>query len=337
VRAGAAGGAPVGGAGRLVVVSTPIGNLGDLSPRAVETLRTADLVCCEDTRRTRVLLSAAGIPAGNRLRSLHAHNETARIPELLAAASEGRTVAVVTDAGTPAVSDPGARLVAGAAAAGVPVTAVPGPSAVLAALVVSGLPTDRFCVEGFLPRSGSARRRRLDAIVSDPRTAVVLESPQRLAPTLSDFAALVPDRRIAVCRELTKLHEEVWRGTASTAAEHFSERSVRGEVVVVVAGAGSTGGTPGPGRTRVAGGAAGGASDADLARAASAALATGMSVRDAADAVSKELGVSRKRAYGAAVSARHGAREPRGAAPRRANSRGPDAPPGDAPQSGVPD
>jgi 16S rRNA (cytidine1402-2'-O)-methyltransferase len=336
------GAAPVGGTGSLVVVSTPIGNLGDLSPRAVEALRTADLVCCEDTRRTRVLFSAAGIPSGNRLRSLHAHNETARIPELLAAAFDGRTVAVVTDAGTPAVSDPGARLVAAAAAAGVPVTVVPGPSAVLAALVVSGLPTDRFCVEGFLPRSGSARRRRLDAIVSDPRTAVVFESPQRLASTLSDFAARVPDRRLAVCRELTKLHEEVWRGTASAAAEHFAARSVRGEVVVVVAGAGSTGATPGAERSRVADGAAGGTSDADLARAAAAALATGMSVRDAADAVSKDLGVSRKRAYGAAVSARHGAREargapPRGGGPRGTNTQGPEAPLGDPPQGGDPD
>ncbi len=280
-------------AGALVLVATPIGNLGDLSTRAVETLRAADLVCCEDTRRTRALMSAAGVPAGGRLRSLYAHNENARIPELLAAAREGRTVAVVTDAGMPAISDPGARLVAAAASAGIPVTVVPGPSAVLAALVVSGLSTDRFCVEGFLPRSGAARRRRLDAVLSDPRTTVVLESPQRLASTLDDLAALAPRREIAVCRELTKLHEEVWRGTASEAADHFSARGVRGEVVVVVAGLDE--------RTAADGDAGGGTrpgpSDAEVERAVADELAKGGSVRDAADAVAKALGVSKRHAY----------------------------------------
>ena len=306
----------------MVLVATPIGNLGDLSARAVETLRVADLVCCEDTRRTRALLSAAGVPAGGRLRSLHAHNEVARIPALLAAASEGRTVAVVTDAGMPAISDPGARLVAAAASAGITVTVVPGPSAVLAALVVSGLPTDRFCVEGFLPRSGGSRGRRLDAVVSDPRTTVVLESPQRLAATLGDLAARVPDRAVVVCRELTKLHEAVWRSSASEAAERFSSCEVRGEVVIVVAGTGERAGAPEPpGGPRARGPAAGtgtspsaaqgagaaGAhagglpsaqaepSDSELARAVGAELAGGGSVRDAADAVAKKLGVSRRR------------------------------------------
>jgi 16S rRNA (cytidine1402-2'-O)-methyltransferase len=299
----------VSAAGSIVLVATPIGNLGDLSARAVETLRAADLVCCEDTRRTRVLLSAAGIPAGGRLRSLHAHNEAARIPQLLAAVSEGRTVAVVTDAGTPAISDPGARLVGAAAAAGVRVTVVPGPSSVLAALVVSGLPTDRFCVEGFLPRSGAARRRRLDAIVAEPRTTVILEAPQRLVSTLTDLASREPGREVAVCRELTKLHEEVWRGTVSDAGAHFTAAGVRGEVVVVVAGA--------DGRRRhgaVDAGAAGqtgrggigaGLTDLAVGAAVAAALGAGLSVRDAADAVAKELGVSRRRAYDAAVSARH--------------------------------
>ena len=328
-------------AGTLVLVATPIGNLGDLSARAVETLRGADLVCCEDTRRTRVLLSAAGIPAGGRLRSLHAHNEASRIPELLAAASEGRTVAVVTDAGTPAISDPGARLVVAAVEAGVRVTVVPGPSAVLAALVVSGLPTDRFCVEGFLPRSGSARRRRLDAIVADPRTSVVLESPQRLASTLADLATRARGREVAVCRELTKLHEEVWRGTASDAAEHFSKRAVRGEVVLVVAGAGT--GTGAGTRTRdAAGGEApesGGrgiatdvfATEDELARAATSALASGLSVRDAADAVARELGVSRRRAYAAAVAVRHGAPAGKDDAGRDARERGDEGPSGTGP------
>lgn len=313
---GRGGRGPGSGSGGLVLVATPIGNLGDLSARATETLRSADLVCCEDTRRTRALLSAAGVPAGGRLRSLHAHNEAARIPELLAAASEGRTVAVVTDAGMPAISDPGARLVAAAASAGVTVTVVPGPSAVLAALVVSGLPTDRFCVEGFLPRSGGARRRRLDAVASDPCTTVVLESPQRLAATLGDLAARAPDRAIAVCRELTKLHEEVWRGSASEAAERFSSREVRGEVVVVVAGSGERAGAPDPsgaGRALRPEARAGTGplsaqaepSDPELARAVAAELAGGGSVRDAADAVAASLGVSRRRAYRAAIAVRH--------------------------------
>ncbi|MDA8313424.1 MAG: 16S rRNA (cytidine(1402)-2'-O)-methyltransferase [Actinomycetota bacterium] len=283
-----------GAGGAIVLVATPIGHLGDLSPRAVQVLRDADVICCEDTRRTRALLSAAGVPAAGRLRALHAHNEAARTPELLAAAADGRTVALVTDAGTPAVSDPGARLVAAAARAGVRVTIVPGPSAALAALVVSGLPTDRFCVEGFLPRSGGARRRRLDGVVSDPRTTVLFESPQRLGPTLSELAARAPGREVAVCRELTKVHEEVWRGSLSAAAQHFSSRSVRGEVAIVVAGfeadaAISAGAEP---------------SEDEVARAA-AALSSGRSVRDAADMLVQELGTTRRRAYAAAVAARH--------------------------------
>ncbi|MGH8982094.1 MAG: 16S rRNA (cytidine(1402)-2'-O)-methyltransferase, partial [Acidimicrobiales bacterium] len=235
------GGAPTtGGApppGTLVLVATPIGNLGDLTRRAIDVLAAVDIVCCEDTRRTRALLSAAGVPGAGRLRSLHARNEAARVPGLLDALAAGRTVAVVSDAGTPAVSDPGARLVSAAIGAGVAVTVVPGASSVLAALVVSGLPTDRFCVEGFLPRKGSARRARLESIISDERTAVVLEAPGRLAATLAELAALAPQRAIAVCRELTKLHEEVWRGTAAGAEREFAARAVRGEVVVVIGGA----------------------------------------------------------------------------------------------------
>ncbi len=287
-----------GQTGTLVLVATPIGNLGDLSPRAVETLRGADMVCCEDTRRTRALLSAAGIPARGRLRSLHAHNERQRIPEVLAALSEGRTVAVVADAGTPAVSDPGGRLVKAVADAGLQVSAVPGPSAALTALVVSGLPTDRFCVEGFLPRSGAARRRRLDAVVSDPRTSVVFESPQRLASTLAELAMRAPRRPLAICRELTKVHEEVWRGPASTAADLFAGRALRGEVVIVVEGApdAAAGGELGP----LAGAEP---SDEELARAVSAQLGSGRSVRDTADVVADDLGVSRRRAYRVALDA----------------------------------
>ena len=222
-----------GAGGRLVIVSTPIGNLGDLSPRAVDALRHADLVCCEDTRRTRALLTHAGV-SGRRLLSVHARNEAARLPQVLAHLATGETVAVVSDAGTPGVSDPGSRLVQAAVDAGVEVTAVPGPSAVLAALVVSGLPTARFCFEGFLARRGTDRRRRLEALAREERTTLIYEAPGRLAATLVDLAAACGgDRAVVVARELTKLHEELWRGTLAEAAPEFAGREVRGEVVVV--------------------------------------------------------------------------------------------------------
>lgn len=278
--------------GRVVLVATPIGNLGDLSPRAVEVLAAADVICCEDTRRTRALLSAAGVRAGGRLVSLHAHNEASRVGEVVAAALAGKTVALVTDAGMPGISDPGTRIVDGAAAAGATVTVVPGPSAVLAALVVSGLPAQRFCVEGFLPRRGIERGRRLDAIVAEERTSVLLESPLRLAATLAELASRAPDRAVAVCRELTKVHEEVWRGSAVSAAEAFSSRVVKGEVVLVVAGdtsAEASGNEP---------------DDAVLASAIDARMAQGDSLRDAAAGVARQLGVSRRRAYAAGLAAR---------------------------------
>jgi 16S rRNA (cytidine1402-2'-O)-methyltransferase len=275
-------------AGRIVLVATPIGNLGDLSPRATEALATADVVCCEDTRRTRALLSAAGVPAGRRLVSLHGHNEVARIDEVLARVEAGATVAVVSDAGMPAVSDPGQRLVAAAVGAGLTVTVVPGPSAVLAALVVSGLPTDRFCVEGFLPRKGGERRRRLEALAADERTLVVLEAPGRLAATLGDLAAVAGPRPVAVVRELTKLHEEVWRGTLTDAAAVFAARPVRGEVVLVVGG--STG--------------AGGPDELVVEAAVRARLDAGDGPRQVAEAVSAELGVGRRRAYELAITLR---------------------------------
>jgi 16S rRNA (cytidine1402-2'-O)-methyltransferase len=223
-----------------VLVATPIGNLGDLSPRAREVLEAAELICCEDTRRTRALLSAAGIPGGDRLLSLHGHNEKDRLTRVAAAVAGGATVAVVSDAGTPGISDPGAWLAARVADAGETVTTVPGPSSVIAALAVSGLPTDRFCVEGFLPRKGGERRRRLAALVADERTSVVLEAPGRVAATLAELAGLAGDtagRPAAVVRELTKVHEEVWRGTLADAAAAFAAREVRGEVVLVIGGA----------------------------------------------------------------------------------------------------
>ena len=227
--------------GRLVLVATPIGNLGDLSPRAREVLGAADLICCEDTRRTRALLSAMSIPAGgahgDRLLSLHGHNEGARVERVLACVAGGGTVAVVSDAGTPGISDPGTLLVSRLSEAGEEVSTVPGPTSVVGALVISGLPTDRFCVEGFLPRKGGERRERVAALMADGRTTVVLEAPGRLAATLADLAAVDAVRQVAVVRELTKVHEEVWRGTAGDAAAAFSARQVRGEIVVVVGGA----------------------------------------------------------------------------------------------------
>jgi 16S rRNA (cytidine1402-2'-O)-methyltransferase len=275
--------------GRLVIVATPIGNLGDLSPRAVEVLASADLVCCEDTRRTRGLLSHAGV-TGQRLLSLHARNEMERLPQVLGHLAAGRTVAVVSDAGTPTVSDPGARLVAAAVAAGAEVTVVPGPSAALAALVVSGLPTARFCFEGFLARRGSERRRRLQALATEERTIVIHEAPGRLAATLSDLAGLCgPDRAVVVARELTKLHEEVWRGTLGRAAQEFGAREVRGEVVVVLAGAEPP---------------ADSADEAAVVAALQRHVDGGASWRDAAGAVAAELGVPRRRVYDHALALR---------------------------------
>jgi 16S rRNA (cytidine1402-2'-O)-methyltransferase len=278
--------------GRLVLVATPIGNLGDLSPRAASALAEADVVCCEDTRRTRALLSAAGISAGRRLVSLHGHNEAAMATRVLDWVAGGRTVAVVSDAGTPSISDPGARLVAAAADRGLSVSVVPGPSSVLAALVVSGLPTARFCVEGFLPRKGTDRRRRLVALAAEERTTVLLEAPGRLAGTLADLLAACGDRPVALVRELTKVHEEIWRGRMAGAVERVAERPPRGEVVVVMGGAQA----PAP------------PTDREVAVAVAERLAAGDSARRAADAVARGLGVSRHRAYEAAIVKRDGSR-----------------------------
>jgi 16S rRNA (cytidine1402-2'-O)-methyltransferase len=281
------------GQGSLVLVATPIGNLGDLSPRAAEALATADVIYCEDTRHSRKLLTHAGI-AGVRLRSLHQHNEDDRVDEVIASVAGGRTVAVVTDAGMPGISDPGSRVVAAAAAAGLTVSVIPGPSAGLAALVTSGLPTDRFCFEGFLPRSGKERRKRLAALATETRTTVVFEAPGRLAATLADLAAsLGGDRRVAVARELTKLHEEIWRGTAAEAAGWASSGRVRGEVVIVVAGA------PEVEAVEV--------EDGRLQEALEARLAAGERTRGAVDAVAAEFGVARRRVYDLALAARNDA------------------------------
>jgi 16S rRNA (cytidine1402-2'-O)-methyltransferase len=273
--------------GALILVGTPIGNLADLSDRARETLQSADVIAAEDTRRTRVLLTAAGIPAGRRLRALHAHNERAEARKVVALIAAGKRVAYVTDAGMPGIADPGERLVRACVDAGLPVEVVPGPSALVTALVVSGLPAGRFRFEGFLPRKGTARAARMRAIATSDVTVVLFESPHRVAATLADLAvACGPDREIAIARELTKLHEEIVRGAVGTLTA--PEAEARGEHVIVVA--------PAP--------AAAAADDGALTAAVRHALDEGLSGRDAATAVAKDLGVSRRRAYDAVLAVR---------------------------------
>jgi 16S rRNA (cytidine1402-2'-O)-methyltransferase len=211
--------------GRLVVCPTPIGNLEDVTLRTLSALRDADVVACEDTRRTRVLLDRFGVKA--RLVSYHEHNEEARARELVGRMRDGETVALVSDAGMPLVSDPGYVLVRESVAAGLAVEVLPGPSAVLTALVASGLPSARWRFEGFLPR----KKGELRAVLAAPETIVAFESPRRLASTL---AVLDPDREVAVCRELTKVHEEVVRGTAGELAARYAEEAPKGEMVLVV-------------------------------------------------------------------------------------------------------
>ncbi len=220
--------------GRLFLVGTPIGNLADLTDRAKETLRTVDILAAEDTRRTGRLLSHLGI--SRRMVSLFEGNERERTDELLQRLREGSDVAVVTDAGMPTISDPGFRLVRACADEGIEVRVVPGPSAVTAALVVSGLAVDRFVFEGFLPRREKERRDRLSSLARDPRTLVLFESPVRLVALLRDVLEELGDRRIAVARELTKVHEEVIRGRVAEVLGRLSVAEPKGEVVVVIEG-----------------------------------------------------------------------------------------------------
>jgi len=224
--------------GRLQVVATPIGNLADLSARAAAALRSADLIAAEDTRRTLVLLKSLGIEKP--LVSLHEHNESQRVPGLLARLAAGETIALVSDAGTPLLSDPGFELVRRAAEAGVAVQVVPGPSAITSALAVAGLPTDRFCFEGFLPARAPERRAALRRLASEPRTLVFFEAPHRIRAALEDMAAQFgPARSAAVARELTKAHETVYRGTLGELGERAKteENFGRGELTIVVHGA----------------------------------------------------------------------------------------------------
>jgi 16S rRNA (cytidine1402-2'-O)-methyltransferase len=271
--------------GRLVLAATPIGDVRDASPRVVELLSTSDVIAAEDTRRLRGLLARLQVQPRGRIVSYHEHNEGRRTVELLDAVRSGHTVVVVTDAGMPSVSDPGFRLVAAAAAAGLVVTAAPGPSALTTALAVSGLPVDRFCFEGFLPRKPGQRRQRLRELGTEPRTMVFFEAPHRTADVLGDMTEIFgAERAGAVCRELTKTHEEVRRGTLAELAA-WAEPGVRGEVTLVVGGASSG--------SQVR-------DDTEVAALVAAAVETGLSRRDAVDAVASDTGLPRRRVYEAA-------------------------------------
>jgi 16S rRNA (cytidine1402-2'-O)-methyltransferase len=272
----------------LVLVGTPIGNLGDLSPRAVDALQAADAICCEDTRRTGRLLQHAGVPH-KPLVVVNDHTEEAATGGVLARLAAGERVAVVTDAGMPGISDPGERLVRAAVDAGHAVEVVPGPSAAVTALVASGLPAGRFVFEGFLPRKGSGRTARLAEVAAERRTVVLYEAPHRLARTVDDLlAACGADRRVAVGRELTKLHEELWRGTLAEAAAWVAAYPPRGEIVVVLEGA-----APPPA-----------ASADDVEAAVQRRLDAGDSKRDAAATVAAALGVPKRTAYDIATRRR---------------------------------
>ncbi len=266
-------------AGRLIVCPTPLGNLADITLRALEVLADADVIACEDTRRTRVLLERHGI-AGRELLSFHEHNERARARQLLARMQGGARVALVSDAGMPLISDPGFALVQVALAAGVDVEALPGPSAVMTALVASGLPTDRFRFVGFLPRKRGELERVLRGGGGEGCTLVAFESPARLAATLAVLAALCPERPVAVCRELTKLHEEVRRGSAAELAAHYAEHAPRGEIVLVA-------GAAAPGR----------AGHDEALTALHALIDAGARARPAASALAKLTGVSANELY----------------------------------------
>jgi 16S rRNA (cytidine1402-2'-O)-methyltransferase len=262
-------------AGRVIVCPTPIGNLADVTLRVLDALRRADVIACEDTRRTAVLLRHHSVPAGS-LVSFHEHNESARAAALVSRAVAGEVVALVSDAGMPGVSDPGYVLVRAALEAGVRVEVLPGPSAVDVAVVASGLPAERWRFVGFLPRKAS----ELPSVFASPETVVAFESPRRLARSLAALAGADPARGVAVCRELTKVHEEVVRGDAATVAAHFAETEPRGEIVVVIAPAPSVD------------------SDVPAAVAALAALVeSGARTRPAAKVVAELTGVSANTLY----------------------------------------
>lgn len=277
--------------GQLVLVSTPIGNLGDLSPRAVDTLQHATLILCEDTRHSGKLLAHAGV-SGVRLAVCNEHTEVDRARDVMESLAAGETIALITDAGTPGISDPGSRLVRAVIDAGCAVSAVPGPAAFVMALVVSGFDTSRFVFEGFLPRTGRDRTVRLESIAAERRTIVLYEAPQRIQRTVTDLATACGGQRcVAIARELTKLYENVWRGSLDAATEHVAMTPPRGEYVIVVEGA--------PRRAEVTD---------DEIRAALLQALPGHSRRDAIAEVVERLEVPRRRVYDLALAPERGDR-----------------------------
>ena len=284
VRSGAVAGRPDRETGRVVLVGAPLGNVGDASSRAREILSTADVIAAEDTRRLARLARDLGITVSGRVVSYFEGNDERRTPELVEALAGGAVVAVVTDGGMPSVSDPGFRLVRAALEAGFPVTAAPGPSAVTTALALSGLPSDRFVFEGFLPRTPGNRRSRLRELAAEPRTLVFFEAPHRIAGALADLAAIFgAERPAAVCRELTKTYEQIRRGGLAELAEWAEREEPRGEITLVV------GGAPARPADRPA--------DDDLRAAVAEREAAGDSRRDAIQAVADAYGLKKREVY----------------------------------------
>lgn len=267
--------------GTLTLVATPIGNLSDISPRAVEALQAADVVCCEDTRRTGMLLQHLGI-SGKKYIVINEHTEFDACDEVVGKLLDGTEVALVSDAGTPGISDPGERLVKAAVLAGITVSSIPGPSALTMALVMSGLSTSRFVFEGFLPRSGGERSDRIAQLVDEQRTVVLYEAPHRLERTLSDLeVACGALRRVVLARELTKMHEEMWRGTLHDAHKHSKSEEPRGEYVIILEGAKP----PAP------------PTDDELNQALRDELNAGASKKDAASRVAAKFGAPKRKVY----------------------------------------
>jgi 16S rRNA (cytidine1402-2'-O)-methyltransferase len=276
-----------GESGRLVLGATPMGHVGDASQRLREVLGSAEIVAAEDTRRTRTLAKALGVEITGRVVSFYDHVEATRIPLLIGEIEAGRTVLLVTDAGMPSVSDPGYRMVAACVERGLPVTCLPGPSAVTTALALSGLPMERFCFDGFAPRKKGQRRAWLQTLVAEPRAVVFFEAPHRLADCLADAVEVLgPGRRAAVCRELTKSYEEVVRGALAELAA-WAKDGARGEITVVLEGAQPMSADP-----------------ADLIAEVQARVASGARLKDACAEVAAGTGASRRELYDAVVAAR---------------------------------
>ena len=281
-------GARSAGQGMLSLVATPIGNLGDISQRAIDELKKADVICCEDTRHSGKLLAHFGV-SSKKLIVINEHTEYEAREEIVAMVSSGSCVALITDAGTPGISDPGERLVVAVVNAGGKVSAIPGPSALTMALVVSGLPTSRFVFEGFLPRSGAERTERLAMATTESRTIIYYEAPHRLAKTLSDLTtACGAMRRVVLARELTKLHEEIWRGTLQEANMLVGANEPRGEYVIILEPAKP----PAP------------PTEEELIAAIRAEIAKGVSRKDSASRVSARFGVAKRTVYELALQVR---------------------------------